>query len=53
MGKIFYAYEMKQDDPDSGVEAFLNLPATPYEILDAMDRLRRGDSVGGEFRIDE
>ncbi len=53
MRKVFYAYAVNNSGPDSRVEAFLNLPAAPYEILDAMDKLRCGDGAGVKFRVDE
>lgn len=53
MHKIFYAYAVSGDTPDNGAEAFLSLPATPYEMLDAMDKLRLNDSAGVKCRVDE
>ena len=40
MRPVFTVYLKKASPPDSGVHALLNLPAAPYEILDALDRLR-------------
>lgn len=53
MNKVLYAYAVNDNSPDSGAEAFLNLPATPYELLDAMDKLRLNDSTGVKFRVDK
>lgn len=53
MGKIFYVYAIREDDLDSCAEAFLNLPAAPYEILDAMDKLRLDYGESVRFGIEE
>lgn len=52
MRKVFYAYALS-DHTDSDAEAFLNLPASPYEILDAMDKLRLSEGSDVKFRVDE
>ena len=40
MYSIFDIYLAKEDQPESGTYAELSLPATPYEVQDAFDRLR-------------
>lgn len=52
MRKVFYAYALS-DHTDSDAEAFLNLPASPYEMLDAMDKLRLSEGSDVQFRVDE
>ena len=52
MRKVFYAYALS-DHTDSEAEAFLNLPASPYEMLDAMDKLRLSEGSDVKFRVDE
>ena len=52
MRKVFYAYALS-DHTDSDAEAFLNLPASPYEMLDAMDKLRLSEGSDVKFRVDE
>lgn len=53
MDKIFYAYAVMDGNPDSGIEAFLNLPASPFEMLDALDKLRLGGEDTAQFGIEE
>ena len=40
MAKVFDIYLAKADQPDSAACAELSLPATPYEMQDAFDKLR-------------
>ena len=40
MDKIFDIYLARQDQPESGVCVELSLPATPYQMQDAFDKLR-------------
>lgn len=49
---IFYAYASRRG-PEGNTKAFLNLPATPYEMLDVMDQLRLGRDDAVKVRIDE
>lgn len=49
MGKIFYVYVAREN----GGEAFLNLPATPWELLDAQDKLRLKDGETPYTSIEE
>lgn len=44
MGKVFDIYLARQDQPDSGACAELSLPAAPYEMQDAFDKLRLAES---------
>ncbi len=53
MDKIFSAYAVRKDDQDSGAEAFLTLPASPYALLDALDKLRLDGESRVKFMIDE
>ena len=53
MRKVFYAYAISGNIVDSGAEAFLNLPASPYEMLDAMDKLRLSEGSDVKFIVDE
>lgn len=49
---IFYAYASRRG-PDGNTKAFLNLPATPYEMLDMLDELRLGADDAVKVRVDE
>ncbi len=40
MKPVFTVYLKKANPPDSNAHAVLDLPASPYELLDALDRLR-------------
>lgn len=40
MNRVFEIQLEKRDAPDIGAHATLSLPATPYELLDSMDKLR-------------
>ncbi len=53
MGKIFCAYAAQEDAPDGCNEVFLNLPATPYELLDALGKLRLDGKDNVKFMVDE
>ena len=43
MDRVFNLYLAKADQPESGAYAELSLPATPYQIQDAFDKLRLAD----------
>ena len=45
MRKIFDVYFARAETPYCEAYADLALPATPYEQLGAMDKLRNGDAV--------
>lgn len=49
MGKIFYVCMARE----GGGEAFLNLPATPWELLDVQDKLRLKDGEVPYISIEE
>ena len=51
--KIFYVYAIRDSNSDGCAEAFLNLPASPYEMLDAMDKLRLDDGKSVKFGVEE
>ncbi len=53
MDKVFYVYAAHGDTPDNRTEAFLSLPATPYEMLDALEKLRLDAGESVQFRIEE
>ena len=53
MTKIFCVYAARTDLPDGGAEAALDLPASPYEILDARDMLRLKTGESMKFRVEE
>ncbi len=53
MNKIFSAYAVREGDQDDGPEIFLNLPATAYEIMDALDVLRLDGESQVNFMVDE
>ncbi len=53
MNKIFSAYAVREDDQDDGPEVFLNLPATAYEIMDALDVLRLDGESRVNFMVDD
>ncbi len=48
MNKVFHARARA-----NGAEVLLDLPVSPYEMLDALDRLRLQDPGGVKLRIDE
>ena len=43
MAEIFDIYLAKANQPESAAYAELSLPATPYQMLDALDKLRLGE----------
>ena len=43
MDKVFYVTSVQEHDWDSGIS--LLLPATPYELLDSLEKLRDRKSV--------
>ena len=51
MAKVFDIYLAKADQPDSGACAELSLPAAPYQMQDAFDKLRlaEGESLYWEI----
>ena len=49
---VFYAYASR-NGPAGSTKAFLNLPATPYEMLDMRDKLQLGENDAVKVRIDE
>jgi len=53
LSEIFNVYAVREDDPDSGAEVFLTLPASPYELLDALDKLRLGGNDRVKCGVDE
>ncbi len=53
MDKIFSAYAVREDDQDDSPEVFLNLPATVYEIMDALDVLRLDGESRVNFMVDD
>ena len=53
MNNIFYVYANHDIGPDSRTEAFLNLPAPPCELLDALDKLRLGEGECETFWVKE
>lgn len=53
MNNIFYVYADHDAGPDSCMEASLSLPAPPYELLDALDKLRLEEGESEKFRIEE
>lgn len=53
MKPVFNVYLKKANPPDSGAHAVLYLPATPYEVLDAQDRLRLGETSSMVWEITE
>ena len=53
MRKIFNVYLARADTPYSEAYAELDLPATPYELLDALDKLRLGEGEASYLQINE
>ena len=53
MKNVFTVYLKKTSPLDSGAHAVLYLPATPYEVLDAQDRLRLGENSSMVWEITE
>lgn len=53
MKPVFDVYLKNGNPPDSGAHAALYLPATPYEVLDALDRLRLGENGAVLWEITE
>lgn len=53
MKPFFTVYLKKAYPPDSNAHAVLNLPAAPYKVLDALDRLRLGKNGSMLWEITE
>ena len=53
MKPVFDVYLKKANPPGSGAHAALYLPAAPYEVLDALDRLRLGENGAVLWEITE
>ena len=53
LGKVFDIYLAKQDQLDSDAYAELSLPATPYQIQDAFDKLRLAEGESPYWEITE
>lgn len=53
MGKVFSTSATWPDAPDGGGEMFVDLPATPCEMLDIREKLRLGEGEAALFRVDE
>lgn len=53
MNSVFTIYLKKAGPPDSNAHAVLDLPASPYEVLDALDRLRLGENGAVTWEITE
>lgn len=53
MRKIFNVYLARADPPYSEAYADLNLPATPYQLLDALDKLRLGEGEAPYLQMNE
>jgi len=50
---VFTIYLKKASPPDSNAHAVLDLPASPYEVLDALDRLRLEENGAVTWEITE
>lgn len=53
MKPVFTIYLKKASPPDSNAHAVLELPASPYEVLDALDRLRLEENGAVTWEITE
>lgn len=53
MDRVFNLYLAKADQPESGAYAELSLPATPYQIQDAFDKLRLAEGESPYWEITE
>lgn len=53
MKSVFTIYLKKASPPDSNAHAVLDLPASPYEVLDALDRLRLEENGAVTWEITE
>ena len=53
MNSVFTIYLKKASPPDSNAHAVLELPASPYEVLDALDRLRLEENGAVTWEITE
>ena len=53
MKSVFTIYLKKASPPDSNAHAVLDLPASPYEVLDALDKLRLGKNGSMLWKITE
>lgn len=53
MGRVFDIYLAKQDQPESDAYAELTLPATPYQLQDAFDKLRLAEGESLYWEITE
>ena len=51
--KIFSAYLAKQDAPDSEAHARLELPASPWELHDAMDKVQLQENEEPYLEVDD
>lgn len=51
MRKVFEVYLAKADQPDSAACAELSLPAAPYQLQDAFDKLRLADGESPYWEI--
>ena len=48
--KVFPVY---MGDPDSSSHAELDLPATPWELIDALDKLRLEDGRESYWQVED
>lgn len=53
MKSVFTIYLKKASPPDSNAHAVLDLPASPYEVLDALDRLHLEENGAVTWEITE
>ena len=53
MDKVFSVAAPWPDAPDGGGEMFVDLPATPRELLDVREKLRLSEGETAPFRVDE
>ena len=51
--KVFAVYLAKEDDPNSEAYATLELPASPWELWDAMEKVRLKDGEALYMEIDD
>lgn len=53
MDKVFSAAAPWSNAPDGGGKLYVDLPATPYELLDIREKLHLGTEEAVPFRADE
>lgn len=53
MGKVFYVQAVQGGARSGACNVFLNLPAAPYELLDAVEKLQPDEGASVPVEVDE